>query len=286
MNTCYSRPRIMVHMFDGKKLADAIRAKIKDRVAAMPQAPGLAVLLVGDDPASHLYVRLKQKACEESGIRFEKFLFSAETDERILIDTIKELNAREDVDGILVQLPLPAQDADCVVGAIHPRKDVDGFHPENVRALKVGKPCLAPPVHLSVMKLIEASGQNVNGLRAIIVSRSLFAEPLVVLLKERGVTAEIISPDADEVCAQTRSADIVVVAVGRPHFLMGTHVKPGAIIIDIGTTKVNGTIVGDADRASVDTVAGWVSPVPGGVGPLTVAYLLLNILKAKQIQIS
>lgn len=263
----------MVQILDGKTLATAIRAKVKERVASLPQAPGLAVILVGDDPASHVYVGLKQKACEEARIRFEKFLYAADVTEAALLETIAVLNARENIDGILVQLPLPSQSADRIVGAIDPRKDVDGFHPANVASLSAGKPCLAPPVHLGVMKLIEATGTNVRGKTAAIVSSALFAEPLVLLMRERGLEAQVIRPDG-----VIPEVDVLVTAVGNPGVIRA--VKPGAIVIDVGTTKVNGKIVGDVDRTSVDPIAGWVSPVPGGCGPLTVAYLLLNTLKA------
>jgi len=262
-------------------LAAAVRGKVKERVAALPRVPGLAVLLVGDDPASHLYVALKEKACEEAGIRFERHAYPADADEAALVAKIEELNARADVDGILVQLPLPSQDADRVAGAIAPAKDVDGFHPENVRACAEGRPCLAPPVHLGVMKLLDATGVNVRGMRAEFVGSALFAAPLVALLRERGVETTVVPPDRFA-CAAARvlAADIVIAAAGAPGIITGDCLKPGAIVIDVGTTKVNGKLLGDADRASVDPVAGWISPVPGGVGPLTVAYLLLNVLKA------
>lgn len=274
----------MAQILDGKSLADAIRAKVKDRVSRLPAAPGLAVLLVGDDPASHLYVGLKQKACAEAGIRFEKLLYPADVAEAVLLADIAQLNARPEVTGILVQLPLPSQDADRVVGAMDPKKDVDGFHPKNVEALTAGKPSLAPPVHLGVMKLIEASGTEVRGKAAALVCSDLFARPLTALLKERGVNATTVSPDDKSLAEKTRQADIVMTAVGRPKLITGSLLKPGAIVIDVGTTKLDEKTVGDVDRASVDPVAGWVSPVPGGVGPLTVAYLLLNLLKAQELQ--
>lgn len=274
----------MAMILDGKSLAAAIRDKVKDRAARLSPPLGLAVLLVGDDPASHVYVALKQRACEEAGIRFEKFLYPNAIEEEILLEKIAELNSRADIDGILVQLPLPSQDADRIIGAIDPAKDIDGFHPANAAACAAGKPCLAPPVHLGVMKLVEATGQNVSGKKAVLVGSELFSSPLASLMKERGVDATVVSADAPHLVETCRTADILVTAVGRPGLVTAQLVKPGAIVIDVGTTKVGKAVVGDVDRSSVDPVAGWISPVPGGAGPLTVAYLLLNVLKARELK--
>lgn len=267
----------MVQILDGRSLAQAIRDKVKTRVAGLGQAPLLAIILVGEDPASKTYVGLKHQACDEAGILFEHYSYPAETDENVLLRKITELNTREDVTGILVQLPLPTQDADRIVGAILPEKDVDGFHPENVRRLRDGKPSLVPPVHLGIMKLIEATGVNVRGQTAVIVSSALFAEPLVLLMRERGLMTQIVNPDAD-----IPAADVLVTAVGLPGYIR--EVKPGSVVIDVGTTKVNGKIVGDVDRPSIEPITAWLSPVPGGTGPMTVAYLLLNVLKAHELQ--
>lgn len=274
---------VMAIVLDGKSLAAAIREKVKDRATRFSPPLGLAVLLVGDDPASHVYVGLKQRACEEAGIHFEKFLYPNAVAEEVLLEKIAELNGRADIDGILVQLPLPAQDADRVIAAIDPAKDVDGFHPVNAAACAAGKPCLAPPVHLGVMKLIEATGQNVEGMNAVLVGSELFSSPLASLLKERRVTSTIVSAHAPHLVETCLQADILVTAVGHPGLITKQLLKPGAIVIDVGTTKVGTSVAGDVDRSSVDPVAGWVSPVPGGSGPLTVAYLLLNVLKAREL---
>ncbi len=274
----------MAIVLDGKSLAAAIREKVKDRAARFSPPLGLAVILVGDDPASHVYVGLKQRACEEAGIRFEKFEYPNAVAEDVLLEKIAELNGRADIDGVLVQLPLPAQDADRVIAAIDPAKDVDGFHPVNAAVCAEGKPCLAPPVHLGVMKLIESTGQNVAGMKAVLVGSDLFSSPLASLLNERGIVSEIVSPNAPHLVERCVTADILVTAVGRPGLITGQLVKPGAVVIDVGTTKVGKAVVGDVDRSSVDPVAGWVSPVPGGSGPLTVAYLLLNVLKAREFK--
>lgn len=271
----------MAQILDGKQLATRIHEKIKTRVASLPSQPGLAVLLVGDDPASHLYVSLKQQACEEAGIRFEKFLYPSTEPEITLIQKIHELNAREDIHGILVQLPLPSQSADRVILAINPLKDVDGFHPENLERLRRGEPCIASAVALGVMKLIDeakAVGQ------ACIISSPLFAAPLEILLKERGASSQVVQAESPTLGEQSRHADILIIAKGIPGFIRGDMVKPGAVVIDVGTTRTDTGLRGDVDFASVEPVAGAITPVPGGVGPMTVAMLLVNILKAYDLQ--
>ncbi len=264
----------MAKLLNGRALAEGIRQKIKERVLPLPVRPGLAVILVGDDPASHTYVGLKEKACQEAGIRFEKFLYRADVKDEELIVKIQELNHRPDVNGILVQLPLPGQDEDRVVAAIDPNKDVDGFHPESLRRLEHGEAGLISPVALGVMKLIDATEEDIAGRSACVVASTLFAKPFVNLLKERRV----------HIISDTKTADMLIVAVGRPNSITGEMVKPGAIVIDVGTTRVQDKIVGDVDRASVEPVAGWLTPVPGGVGPMTVAMLIVNVLKAYQLQ--
>lgn len=273
----------MALILDGKNLALAIREKIKTRVAALPTAPGLAVLLVGADPASHTYVALKKKACEEAGIRFEQYLYLATEPEDTLIKKIQELNARPDVNGILVQLPLPTQDADHVIAAIDPLKDVDGFHPVNLENLAAHKPAIASAVALGIIKLI-GEAPNKTGSQAVIASSPLFAKPLQILLREQRITATVVDPDAQDLATTTRTADILIVAVGHPGLITGDMVKPGATVIDVGTTRTAAGLKGDVDFDSVEPVAGALTPVPGGVGPMTVAMLLVNILKAHDLQ--
>lgn len=277
---------LMVIILDGKALALNIRNKIKDRISHLDSKPGLAILLVGDDPASHIYVDLKQKACEEVGIHFEKVLYSRDASEAELIEKIQELNYRTDINGILVQIPLPNQDADRVIAAIDPVKDVDGFHPNNLEALRNGKPALAPAVALGILKLIDKAleDRDRKGLHAIIVSSSFFAEPLCILLHEHKISSDVVRPDNPSFKQKISEADILIIALGSPNLIDGSMIKPGAILIDVGTTKVDGKLVGDIDRASVENVAGALSPVPGGVGPMTVAMLLLNVLNAFQKQ--
>lgn len=273
--------RIMM-ILDGKTYASTIRAKIKERVGALETKPGLAILLVGDDPASHIYVNLKQKACEEAGIHFEKVLYSADVSEKELIEKIKKLNLLPDIHGILVQIPLPNQNADRVIAAIDPIKDVDGFHPQNLKALKEGKPALAPAVALGILKLIDKALEHKTraGLHAVIVSSDFFAAPLEVLLREQQISSEVVHSNDASFKEKTSEADILIVALGKPNLIHGSLIKSGAILIDVGTTKVDGKLVGDIDRASVEEIASALSPVPGGVGPMTVAMLLLNVLNA------
>lgn len=276
----------MAILLDGRAIGARIREKVKARVAQMAAKPGLAVLLVGDDPASHLYVSLKRKACEEAGIRFELFLYPADEPEAAILAKIEELNGRDDVTGILVQLPLPSQDADRVIAHIHPNKDVDGFHRDNIRALAEGRPGIVSALALGIMKLIDEAvvGGVPKPQIAAIVGSNLFAEPLRYLLAEQKAFGERVDPDDAELAAKTKAADILIVGVGRPGLVTGDMVKPGAIVIDVGTTKIGTRVVGDVDASSVEPVAGALTPVPGGVGPMTVAMLLLNILKAAELQ--
>lgn len=271
----------MAHLLNGRQLATRIREKIKTRVASLPSQPGLAVLLVGADPASHTYVGLKRAACEEAGIRFEQSLYFATEPEETLIKKIDELNKRNDIHGILVQLPLPTQDADRVIAAIDPLKDVDGFHPANLEALRLGEPGIASAVALGVMKLLDEAKAHGH---ACIVSSTLFAAPLEILLKERGVTSTVVQPEDSNFVEQTRQADIIIVAKGIPGLIRGNMVKPGATVIDVGTTRTGEGLKGDVEFESVEPVAGAITPVPGGVGPMTVAMLLVNILKAYDLQ--
>jgi len=272
-------------ILDGKALAKRIREKLKTRVDHLADKPGLAVLLVGNDPASHTYVNIKQKACEEVGIRFEKFVYDADVSEELLLETIQTLNLRSDINGILVQLPLPSQNPDRIIASIDPKKDVDGFHPENVRALKEDRPAIVSAVALGVMRLISLAMEHLpKPTSNIMISSPLFAEPLIPLFKEQGMVLQVVSANDPELETKTTSADLIIVAIGKPTFLTGSMIKPGAILIDVGTTKIDGTLWGDVDRQTIDPIAGAVSPVPGGVGPMTVAMLLVNVLKAHQLQ--
>lgn len=274
----------MAKIIDGRSYARNIREKIRERVEAMPIKPKLAVILVGDDPASHLYVSLKQQACEEASIGFEKFLYLADTNEQIIINKIEELNNNRSVTGILVQLPLPTQDADRVVAAINPKKDVDGFHPANLENLKANQPAIVSATALGIMKLIAETKEPLRGKQAILVCGQRFAEPLIVLLQEHGAACEVVSPTDEHLANKTVQGDILVVAAGKPNLITGQMIKKNAIVLDVGTNKIANRTTGDVEEESAAKAAGWLTPVPGGVGPMTVAMLLVNILKAAELQ--
>lgn len=274
----------MTEILNGTVLANNIKRKTKTRIGKLKNPPGLAVILVGANPASMLYVRLKEEAAKDVGIYVEKIVYpeTVSTDE--LISKINDLNARKDIHGILVQLPLTNQDTDAVIAAIHPAKDVDGFHPANRRALLENSPVLVPPVSLAIMRLIQATRRSLANLTGVIIGNSeIFAEPIIELLRESGVPATFVTRDTPALAAVTRAADIVVVAVGEAGFLKQDMVKEAAIVIDVGTNKSGTKTVGDIDPA-IEGHVGFMSKVPGGVGPLTVAYLLTNVLKAMEAQ--
>jgi len=274
----------MAQILNGKTLSQEIKQELASNISTLEPKPYLAVLLVGNDPASHLYVSLKEKACLDVGIKFIKYMYPENVEEQILIDHIKELNQDEDVNGILVQLPLPNQNADRVIEAIDPKKDVDGFHPQNLQKLLSGEQTLAPAVALGIMKLLEVSPEFAHAKKAVIVSSDLFAKPLQVILAEHKIDSRVTKPDDPTFLEKVKEADVLIVAIGKPQFIKAEHIKPGAILIDVGTTKVNGKLYGDIDQASVEPVAKALSPVPGGVGPMTVAMLLQNVLSAYQQQ--
>jgi len=263
---------------DGKALAASIRAKAKDDIAATGLQPKLAVLLVGDDPASNIYVNLKEKACAEAGIVTDTRRLPTTTDDADLIGLIGQWNANETVDAILVQIPLPpGHDENAVIAAMDPRKDVDGFHPENAAAILNGTGTLFPPVHEGILRLIGATDVVLKTSTASVIANSdTFADPLIRLLTTAGCDVEKFLPDRMDRDI-VKASDIIVVAVGRPKFLTASMIKPGACVIDVGTNRMaDGKTVGDVDSESVKDVPGWLSPVPGGVGPMTVALLLKN----------
>ncbi len=268
-------------LIDGKSLALSIREEVKNEVANLPSPPGLAVLLVGDDPASHLYVGLKEKAAQEAGIKTDIRRVDASTSDDELIATIQAWNTDISIHGILIQLPLPAgHDTDRVITAMDPKKDVDGFHPETIKRLKGGEATVLSPVHEAVLRLIAATNLDPRGKGATILANSqTFAEPLTHLLQRAGFVTAIMDPgtlDGDLL----RASDVIVTAVGRPGFLAKDLVKPGAVLIDVGTTKdEHGIVRGDVDAVSLSTIDGWLTPVPGGVGPMTVALLMKNVVR-------
>lgn len=277
-------------ILDGKALAAEIRSEVKTQVAALAEkgvSTALAVILVGDDSASQVYVRNKIKACADTGIRSLEFRMPAETTQQQLLAKIAELNANENVDGILVQLPLPKQiNADAVISAIAPAKDVDGFHVANAGALVTGKQGFVPCTPFGVMRLIEKSGVNPRGKSAVIIGRSnIVGKPMALLLLAADATVTVAHSRTPDLSAVTRNADILVAAVGRAKLIKADMVKPGAVVIDVGMNRdETGKLCGDVDFAEVKEIAGSITPVPGGVGPMTIAMLMQNTVLAAQMR--
>ena len=279
-------------LIDGKSLAAATRAALKDKVtqlAARGVRPGLAAILVGDDPASRVYVRNKARSCEETGLHSEVHELPQNASEGELLERVARLNADPRIHGILVQLPLPKQiNADRVLAAISPAKDVDGFHAENLGALLQGRSGFVPGTPAGVMRILEHAGVPLAGARAAIVGRStIVGKPLALLLLQKDATVTICHSKTKDLAATTRQADILVAAVGRAKLITADMVKPGACVIDVGINRLaDGKIAGDVDFASVKDVAGSITPVPGGVGPMTVAMLIVNTVRAAELSTS
>jgi methylenetetrahydrofolate dehydrogenase (NADP+)/methenyltetrahydrofolate cyclohydrolase len=271
---------------DGKAFAAGLRARIAERVPAFRQAtgraPGLAVVLVGEDPASAVYVRSKGKQTREAGMESFEHKLPADTDQAALLALVEQLNADPAVDGILVQLPLPAHiDADDVLLRIDPDKDVDGFHPVNAGRLATGLPGFVPCTPLGCLMLLEDRLGDLSGLDAVVIGRSnIVGKPMAALLTARSCTVTVAHSRTKNLPHYLKHADIVVAAVGRPHFVKGEWLKPGATVIDVGINRTANGLTGDVDFDSAASVAGAITPVPGGVGPMTIAVLLRNTLVA------
>jgi len=276
-----------MELIDGKILAKQIRDKVKEEVKTLDQIPGLAVILVGADPASHLYVAKKEKACVEAGIHFEKYLYFHTEPQEKIIERIKTLNERDDIHGILVQLPLPYQfDKNLVIRTIDPKKDVDGFHPENIEPLLLGKPQIVSPIHSGIITLVESTETGFKDKQCLIVANSqTFSRPLAALLEQRGSKCEALFPPFDNIDKKSRKTDIIVSAIGKPEFIQGEWLKDGAVVIDAGTNQLEGgSVVGDVDFESTKEKNGYITPVPGGVGPMTIAMLLENVVSLAKIR--
>jgi methylenetetrahydrofolate dehydrogenase (NADP+)/methenyltetrahydrofolate cyclohydrolase len=274
---------------DGKGVAAELRAELAIRIARMTEdgsaPPSLAVVLCGDDPASALYVRNKGRAAERTGVRFALHTRPADSTTAELVALVSALDADATVDGIIVQLPLPAQiDEAAVTGCVSPGKDADGFHPCNFGLLAEGHPgTVAPCTPLGCMELLRRSGLSLRGTRAVVIGRSaIVGRPLALMLTNADSTVTICHSRTAGLAAICREADILVAAIGRPQMVDASYVKPGAYVIDVGTTPRDGVVLGDVDRATVEPVAGWLTPVPGGVGPMTVAMLLRNTVALAQ----
>ncbi|MDR1662784.1 MAG: bifunctional methylenetetrahydrofolate dehydrogenase/methenyltetrahydrofolate cyclohydrolase FolD [Azoarcus sp.] len=279
------------HSIDGKALAEELRASFKARVATLAargHRPGLAVILVGEDPASQVYVRNKVAACEAAGIFSQKIVYPAEAAQAAALAKIAELNADPQIHGILVQLPLPRHfDEKAVLEAISPEKDVDGFHAENVGALAQGNPRFIPCTPYGVMKMFEANGIDLAGKDAVIIGRSnIVGKPMALLLINAGATVTVCHSRTRDLAQHTRRADILVAAVGKARFITADMVKPGAVVIDVGINRLpqqeGGKLCGDVDFEAVKALASLITPVPGGVGPMTIAMLLANTIEAAE----
>jgi methylenetetrahydrofolate dehydrogenase (NADP+)/methenyltetrahydrofolate cyclohydrolase len=273
-------------IIDGKALAARLRGAMADEVkqlVARSVRPGLAVVLVGDDPASQIYVRNKTKALAEAGFACFDHHLPAETAEEKLLGLVADLNVDRAVDGILVQLPLPKHiDSKRVLLAIDPAKDVDGFHPENLGRLLIGEPRFTACTPYGIMKLIEEAGTTVRGASAVVVGRSnIVGKPVAVLLTNADATVTICHSKTRDLPAVIGGADILVAAIGRPEMIRGSWIKPGATVIDVGTNRLpTGKLVGDVEFAAAVERAGAITPVPGGVGPMTITMLLANTLES------
>ncbi|HET7524557.1 MAG TPA: bifunctional methylenetetrahydrofolate dehydrogenase/methenyltetrahydrofolate cyclohydrolase FolD [Burkholderiaceae bacterium] len=275
-------------LIDGNALAAQIRADVARRAGALRErgiTPGLAVILVGDDPASTVYVRHKVKDCEAADMRSLLERYPASMGEPDLLARVRALNADTSVHGILVQMPLPKQINPLkVIAALSPAKDVDGFHVQNAGALMVGQPGFRSCTPYGCMKLIESTGQSLRGKHAVVIGRSnTVGKPMALMLLQANATVTVCHSATADLASHTRSADIVVAAVGRRHTLRADMVKAGAIVIDVGMNRDDaGKLCGDVDFPAVREVAGWITPVPGGVGPMTRAMLLVNTVEAAE----
>jgi methylenetetrahydrofolate dehydrogenase (NADP+) / methenyltetrahydrofolate cyclohydrolase len=278
-------------LIDGKSLAAATRAALKARVeslAARGARPGLAAILAGDDSASRVYVRNKARACEDAGVRSQVHEFPAAVSPTELLACVARLNADAAVHGIVVQLPLPrGLDAGRILATVSPAKDVDGFHAANLGALVQGRPGFVPGTPAGVLRLLEHAAVPLAGRHAVIVGRStIVGKPLALLLLQKDATVTICHSRTPDLAAVTRGADILVAATGRPRLITADMVRPGACVIDVGINRLpGGGLGGDVDFAAVKDVAAWITPVPGGVGPMTVAMLIVNTVKAAELSL-
>jgi methylenetetrahydrofolate dehydrogenase (NADP+) / methenyltetrahydrofolate cyclohydrolase len=280
-------------LLDGKALAEEIRAEIAAEAAKFTRTtrvkPCLAAVLTGDNPASEVYVRNKQVACEKAGFESQLHRLPTTTTTAELLGLVERLNGDRGVHGILVQLPLPKGiDETPILEAVNPAKDVDAFHPDNVGRIVQGRPRFLPCTPHGVQQLLMRNGIEIAGARVVVVGRSdIVGKPMAIMLMQRGrggeATVTVCHSRTGDLPAVTRSADILIVAIGKAHFVTADMVRPGAVVVDVGMNRLEGKLVGDVDFAAVKEVAGWITPVPGGVGPLTVTMLLDNTLKAARL---
>lgn len=279
----------MAKIIDGKALAQSIKENIAREVASLKEngvTPGLAVILVGDDPASKVYVNNKKKACAQVGIYSEEYLLPADTDEKTLLDLISKLNADKNISGVLLQAPIPPHlDYRKISETISPDKDVDAFHPYNVGKIMIGDFDFVPCTPAGVIELIKSTGTEIAGKNCVVIGRSnIVGKPQAMLLLKENGTVTVCHSKTKDIASFTRGADILVVAVGKAGFVNGDMIKPGAVVIDVGMNRnAEGKLCGDVDFASAEPVAAYITPVPGGVGPMTVTMLLKNTVKAAKL---
>ncbi|GGN95496.1 bifunctional methylenetetrahydrofolate dehydrogenase/methenyltetrahydrofolate cyclohydrolase FolD [Saccharibacillus kuerlensis] len=273
-------------IISGKQVSDEIRQNLKTEVESLAEqgcVPGLAVVLVGEDPASQVYVRNKAKACEDLGFYSEVHRLEADTSQEDLLELVHKLNEQSNINGILVQLPLPKQiEEKAIINAIAPSKDVDGFHPVNVGNLVIGDDSLLPCTPAGVIELIKHTGIEISGKHAVVIGRSnIVGKPVSMLLQRENATVTMCHSRTANMKELTRQADILVVAVGRANFVDASYIKPGAVVIDVGINRLEtGKLAGDVDFESASSVSGPITPVPGGVGPMTITMLMKNTLLA------
>lgn len=279
-----------MQIIDGKAVSKAVKEKVKtecEQLKAQGVTPGLAVIIVGEDPASQVYVRNKEKACEECGFYSVKYALPAQTTQQELNDLVKKLNKDPNINGILCQLPLPSHlDDKEVINLIDPIKDVDAFHPVNVGAIMIGDYNFLPCTPAGVMELIHSTGVDVAGKKAVVMGRSnIVGKPMAMLLLHENATVEVTHSRTQNLSDITKSADILVAAIGKAKFVKADMVKPGAVVIDVGMDRdENGKLCGDVDFEDVKDKCSYITPVPGGVGPMTISMLMKNTLTAAKIQ--
>ncbi len=275
------------NIIDGKAISAAVKEQVRDEIARDKLTVGLAVVIVGDDPASRVYVNNKKKACEFCGIKSYEYALPAETTQEELLELVDTLNADKNVNGILVQLPLPKHlDEKAVIERISPDKDVDAFHESNVGRIMIGNYSFLPCTPAGCMELIHSTGVEVAGKECVVIGRSnIVGKPMAMLLLHENGTVTVCHSKTHNLAEVCRRADILIAAVGRPNFVTADMVKPGAVVIDVGINRLdNGKLCGDVKFDEVSEIAGWITPVPGGVGPMTIAMLIRNTVTAARIQ--
>jgi methylenetetrahydrofolate dehydrogenase (NADP+)/methenyltetrahydrofolate cyclohydrolase len=272
----------MSTILDGKKTSEKRLEILKEEIGESGLYPRLATIIVGNDPASQMYVRMKHRACEQVGIGSVGIELPADATTRTVVDKVRTLNRDEEIDGILVQLPLPEQiDAERVIGAISPDKDVDGYHPENMGHLFLGRPRFSSCTPTGIMTLLAEYKIPIAGARAVIAGRSInVGRPMAALLLNADATVTICHSKTKDLAEELKRADILVSAVGKPHFITAEMVKPGAVVVDVGINQLDGKLVGDVDFEAVKEIASAITPVPGGVGPMTIATLMENTFRS------